>query len=414
MTSLTQAKPASFLIYYQGFLAISAILIFFTRFDIYLQDLGYGIPLFWMLGFLVASVPLFFSLVTQFDRLSKPILVWIAGFIALTFTLVVLQPNLPVLQYFEDQYRTIIFLFLMLTIYAYHPFITRLTKITIFAVTLLNIGMFIYEFFNPLAFHLEQRAPGRSSGFYDDSNTAAIAIVIGMILTIDLIKPKYRILYALVVFAGVAPTFSRGSIAGWVFAVGIMMLTKLIPRYQMPLLGAFFFVIVLILSTQINNLAYLKTADGEPLFREDTLARVEFLIDPLSQTDDSKASRLTHIEDAWKKFIDHPFIGNGLGAGQNAETESLAGKAQRSHNTYLDFMVEFGFLGALIYPALLFACVWQARGEFRNQGIAFVIFMMTQGFFSHTLVNEFCSLIVYAIVANLREQNRHQNLPASL
>ena len=390
-------------------MAIAAVLMFFTRLDIYLQDFGFGVPLYWMLAFLVASVPLGLSLISRLENLSKPIVVWIAGFIASTFTLVVIQPRLPVLQNFEDQYRTIIFLLLMLVIFAYHPLVTKWMKRTILAVTLINVAMFVFEFLNPLAFHLEQRAPGRSSGFYDDSNTAGIALVLGMILTIDMFKPKHRIFYALFVFVGLAPTFSRGSIAGWVLMVGLMVLMKVIPRYQMPLLFGFFITVLIILSTQINNLAYLKTADGTVLFQEDTLARVEFLLDPFAQKDDSKASRLSHVEDAWKKFADSPFIGNGLGSGQNAATESQVGKAQRSHNTYLDLMVEFGFLGALIYPMLLLASVWKAEGAFRKQAVCFVVFLLSQGFFSHTLMNEFCSLIFYAIMSNLAQHSSEIN-----
>ena len=393
--------------YYQGFLAIAAILIFFTRVDVYLDTMGFGIPLYWMIGFLAASVPLALSLISEKERLSKPVLVWIAGFIASTFTLIVIQPKLPVMQNFEDQYRTIIFLLLMLVIFAYHPLVIKWTKYTIMAVTLANIVMFVLEFFNPLAFRLEQRAPGRSSGFYDDANTAGIALVLGMILTIDLVKPKYRIFYALLIFLGLAPTFSRGSIAGWVLLVGLMILMKLIPRTQIPLLGGFAVAILITLSSQIDNLAYLKTADGTTLFQEDTLARVEFLIDPFAQSDSSKASRLSHVDDAWEKFANSPFIGNGLGAGQNAATESQVGKAQRSHNTYLDLMVEFGFLGALIYPMMLLASVWKASGTFKQQGVCFVVFMLFQGFFSHTLLNEFCSLICYAMVASLA---RHSSI----
>ena len=69
-------------------------------------------------------------------------------------------------------------------------------------------------------------------------------------------------------------------------------------------------------------------------------------------------------------------------------------------------MVEYGFLGALIFPSLLLACVWKNQGEFKKQAIAFVVFLLSQGFFSHTLVSEFCSLIVYAIMANLVEHSR--------
>jgi|GEM_PF-822641 len=412
MTSLIEHKnqsKTSFIIYYQGFLAIASIFVFFTRLDVYLQDHTSIIPLYWLIGFLLASLPLFLSLFKRFDGISTNVLLWAGAYIALSLISILIQPTFPDQQFLEDQYRTIIFLFLMLTIFSYHPLVTKWVKLTILSVTLLNVGMFVYEFFNPLAFHEIQRAAGRSSGFYDDSNTAGIAIILGMIFTIDMIKPKYRLFYALFIFLGIASTFSRGSIAGWVLVAGLFILTKVIPRYQMPLILLFFMIVISILSTQLNNLKYLKTADGTALFKKDTLARVEFLIDPFAQKDSSQASRIHHVEDAWKKFEASPFIGNGLGSGQNSATVSQVGKAQRSHNTYLDLMVEYGFLGALIFPALLLASVWEAEGQFKRQGIVFVLFLMSQGFFSHTLLSEFCSLIFYAIMANLTKHSCLQN-----
>ncbi len=404
MVSLTKQKQqinSTFITYYQGFLAIAAILVFFTRLDIYLQGRGFVIPLYWLMGFLLASFPLFLLLIRRLDNFSTPVLVWCAAYIALSCTLILIQPKFPSLQFLEDNFRTLIFLVLMLGIFAYNPLVTRWVRLTILSVTLLNVCMFVYEFFNPFAFYLVQRAEGRSAGFYEDSNTASIALILGMIFTIDMIKPKYRLMYALFIFLGIAPTFSRGSIVGWFLVVAYLVVKKVIPRYQMPLLALFFLIAISILSTHLNSLSYLETPDGTKLFHKDTLDRVEFLINPLAQKDDSKASRQSHVEVAWKKFQASPFIGNGLGSGQNAATMSLVGEAQRSHNTYLDLMVEFGFSGAFIFPALLFACIRQAQGEFKKQAGAFMLFMLAQGFFSHTLVSEFCSLIAYAIMANL-------------
>ncbi|MGF1591435.1 MAG: O-antigen ligase family protein [Pleurocapsa sp.] len=408
MTNLTaqhQPKTTPFIVYYQGFLAVAAILLFFTRLDIYLQGYSIGIPLYWMIGFLLASLPLFISLLGKLNCLSIPVLAWSAAYIAISLISILIQPKIPDLQYLEDQYRTIIFFLMMLAIFAYHPLVSKWVKLTVLSVTLINVCMFVYEFLNPLAFHLEQRAPGRSSGFYDDSNTASIAIILGMIFTIDMFKPKYRIFYALFIFLGTITTFSRGSILGWIVVVALLVVKKTIPRYQIPLLLLFFLMIISILSTQLGNLKYMETADGTKLFHKDTLARVEFLIDPLGQQDSSKATRIYFIQEAWQKFARHPFIGNGLGAGKSSARISDADGAKRSHNTYLDIMVEFGFLGALIFPSLLLASVWKARGQFKKQAIAFVVFLLIQGFFSHTLLSEFCSLMAYVIMTNLAENS---------
>jgi hypothetical protein len=413
MISLIESEnqpKATFITYYQGFLAIAAILVFFTRSDVYLnKHHGFVLPLIWILGFLVASIPLWLSLLTRLKDLSRPLIIWSGFYIAVSLSSILIQPTLPKQQYLEDQVRTILFLISMLGIFAYHPLITKWTRLTILCVTLLNFASYIYEFFNPLAFYLKQLAPGRSSGVYEDSNSAGIALLVGMILTLDLIKPRYRLFYALLIFFGLAPTFSRGAIAGWVLVMGFLIFKKVIPRYQMPILAVFFVVVISILSTQIGNLKFLKSSEGKPLFNKDSLARIEFLVNPLGQKDNSKASREDYVLVAWRKFSRHPFIGNGLGSGINTASSSRFGEGQRSHNTYLDQMVEFGFLGALFFPSLLLVSIWQAEGEFKKQALAFMIFLLSQGFFSHTLMNEFCVLIIYAIMANFSIHSKVQS-----
>jgi O-antigen ligase len=413
MVSLIESKnqpKATFITYYQGILAVAAILVFFTRSDVYLSnEHGFILPLFWILGFLVASFPLWISLLSRLEDLSRPLIIWSGFYIAASLISILVQPVLPKQQYLENQYRTILFIVLMLVIFAYHPLVAKWTKWTILFVTLLNTASYLYEFLNPLAFYIEQRAPGRSAGVYQDSNAAGIALVVGMLYTMDLIKPRYRLFYALLIFVGLAPTFSRGSIAGWVLVMGFLILKKTIPRYQMPLLAVFFVVMISILSTQIGQLKFLKSSDGKPLFNKDSLARVEFLINPLEQKDDSKSAREGYVLISWQKFARHPFIGNGLGSGEISHGLSATGVPMRSHNTYLDQMVEFGFLGALFFPSLLLVSIWQAEGEFRKQAIAFMIFLLFQGFFSHTLMNEFCSLIFYAIMANLAIHSKVQS-----
>ncbi|MGB5636566.1 MAG: O-antigen ligase family protein, partial [Waterburya sp.] len=378
-----------------------------------LGDRGIGMPLLWMIAFIVVSFPLFLSLLKKHKPISIPIVFWCGVYLAFPSISILILPKIPNLQYLENQIRTVIFLLLMLVIFSYHPLVSKWVKLTISLVTFINIGMFIYEFFHPFAFYLEPVAPGRSSGFYEDANTAAITVILSMIFTIDWFKPKYRIFYVLFILLGIAPTFSRGGIVGWFLVVLVFMVTKVIPRHQISFLFLSIFILISILSTQINNLKYIKTADGTKLFTENTITRVEFLIDPFGQKDKSSDTRLDILDESWQRFTRQPFIGQGLGSG---ESDSMAavqmeGVGERSHNMYLDKMLEYGFLGALLYPWLIFASVWKVEGEFKKQAIAFVIFLLSQGIFTHTLLSEFCSLSVYAIMANFTQHSytNHQS-----
>jgi O-antigen ligase len=414
MTNIINNKTKqknTFIVYYQGFLAVSAILVFFTKLDVYLGNLGIGLPLLWLLAFLFASIPLFFSISNRLKYIPVPIVVWAVGYLVLPLISILISSQIPDLQLFENQIRTMIFLLLMLVIFSQHLLVLKWTKQTILLVTVANVLMFIYEFFNPLAFYLIQDAAGRSSGFYSDANSAGCALIIGMILSIDLIKPKYRLFFALFMFIGIATTFSRGAMIGWVIVVLLFMYNRVIPRYQLSLLFVSIFVSITILSSQLSNLANIKTADGTELFNDGTLGRVEFLINPFGQQeDDSTDGRMHHVEEAWAKFNKQPFVGNGLGSGGSKTYRDSVGNPQRSHNIYLDRMVEYGFLGALIYPFLLLACVWKAQGEHKKYTLPFVTFLLIWGIFSHATMDLFSLLISYAIMANFTQQSRLEKL----
>ena len=415
MTSLTRQETKekiTFMVYYQGFLAVAAILVFSTKLDVYLAKQGIGFPLYWMIAFILASIPLFATIFKRLQYIPHSILVWCGVYLALPLISILISSQVPNQQFLENHYRTIIFFLLMLVIFSQYACILMWAKRAIFVTTIANVLMYIYEFFNPTAFYLEQHARGRSSGFYHDANTAASALIIGMILTIDLIKPKYRIIYALFVCLGIATTFSRGAFVSLGLVILLFILTKVIPRYQIGLLFLSGWIAISILSTQLNDLSHLKTADGTNLFTEGTISRVEFLINPLSHEETSNDGRLKHVDEAWEKFVRRPFIGNGLGSGANTKFIAANGTPQRSHNIYLDLMVEYGFLGALIYPWLLLACVWKVQGELlKKQALAFVGFLLIWGFFSHTTISAFNNLIFYAWLANLAQQSRLEHPP---
>jgi O-antigen ligase len=412
MTTINQQKfttKITWIDYYQGFLAVAAVVVFFSKLDVYLHTLGIGLPLLWLIGFLFAAIPLLFSISERLKYIPMPVVVWVVGYLAVPLISILILPHVPDLQLFEDIVRTMVFLLLMLVIFSQHPLTLIWVKKAILLVTIANILMFIYEFLNPLAFYQIQVSPGRSSGFYTDSNSAGSAIILGIILSIDLIKPKYRLLFALVSFIGIAATFSRGAIVGWILIILIFMKNKVIPRYQISLLFLSFFMVITILSSQLSNLANMKTADGTELFNEDSLERVEFLLNPFGQKDDSSASRKGHVEEALDKFNQSPFIGNGLGSGASETFRDPEGLPQRSHNIYLDQAVEYGFLGAFIYPLLLLACVWNAQGEHKKYTLPFIAFLLLWGIFSHTTMESFYLLTSYAIMANFTQQSRLAN-----
>lgn len=406
MSVLTTNKSHNFLVYYQGALAVAAVIVFFTNINVFLEQWGYGIPLYWLYGFLVASVPLWFFIGSKIKYIPQPMIIWSGVYLAMSSISILILPQIPDMQLLEDQIRSLIFLFLMLVLFSQYTMIQIWVRVTVLIISLMNVFNNIYEFFNPYAFGA-LHAFGRPAGFYINSNQAGCALILGMIFSIDLIKPKYRIFYALTIGLGIALTFSRGAMLGWLIVVAFMISNQVIPKYQIAYLAIGVATVILVLLSQINNLSDFKAADGTPLFNDDTLTRVEFILDPLSEKQDT--SRVSLAKDAWQSFSKQPFIGQGLGKSANRNYLSSKGTAQKPHNIYLTLMIEYGFLGFFLYPMLLWASIWKIKGKLKTQGLAFVTFLLIWGLFSHTTISSLFTLLSIALMASLTEQSKGQN-----
>ena len=403
MPTLSPSKNDRFLVYYQGALAVGAVAIFFTKLDIFLEQQGFGIPLYWFMAFFLASIPLWPSVLSRLKYIPPLIFVWFGLYLAMSSVSILVLPTMPSIQLLENQIRSIIFLLLMLLLFSKYTLVQTWTKVAILVVSLMNVFNHIYEFINPLAFGA-LHAEGRPGGFYIDSNEAGCALIMGMIFAIDLIKPKYRLFFALVIGLGVVLSFSRGAMLGWLITVLFFLFTKVIPRYQISYLAISLAVIIFLITTQTKNLTYLQTADGKPLFNKSTLGRIEFLADPLSEKQDT--SRLLLLEDAWHSFAEQPFFGKGLGGAGHSRYTSNAGTAQQPHNTYLKFMIEYGFLGFILYPFLIFATTWNGQGKVKKYSFAFALFLLIWGIFSHTTVSSFFILLAIAFMACLTRSSQ--------
>ena len=412
MTISTQQKipqANTFMVYYQGLLCVAAILVFFSRLDGMLAAYNITIPLVWLIGFMAASIPLFLTQTIRLQNIPLSILVWCGVYLGICSISILIEPQAPSMQLLEDQIRSIIFLVFMLMIFAQPLIIQKWVKITILLVTIANVLLYIYEFINPATFALVKDVAGRSGGFYVDANTAACALIMGLIFSISLIKPKYRLFYALFTLMGIATTFSRGGMACWLMVVVLMVLFKIIPSYQFPLFFLSIFVTTTILSTQVGNLSYMKTADGTDMFTDDTIRRIEFLLNPFNQSEqDFDDSRLNLADEARAKFMEKPIFGGGLDGARlglydgDSKTQEGAG----THNIYLDSALKYGFLGILIYPLLIFVIISKAEGEIKNYALIFAIFSLAWGFFSHTTLDAFFSLMCYVIMASWIKQSQ--------
>lgn len=414
-----RAEPNKLLLYYQCLLAVGAIAIFFTKLDVYLEQRGFVSlpPVHWIALFFVASIPILLSIKSIINFFPRSILTWSAFYLAIScFSVLVALPSVPgipvetTIQDFETRILVIFSLLLMTVIFTTGNSLVLLwSRRAILLATFINIFNNVYEFFHPLSFGFIQKIAGRSAGFYLNANESAMALVVGMILSISLINKNYRFLFSLLVLIGIIFTFSRGGLLGWLLALIILITTRIIPRKQI-ITGFIGFILVFsFVTSQVNNLTYLNRANGSEFLNEDTVSRIEWAKNPASSSDIDGNSRYKIALEAWNKFVQSPIVGSGISSSRDRnssiKTENRGRYGERPHNIHLVNLVEHGFLGILIFPTLLIAIIVKGKGKIKSIGIVFASYYMIAGALSHTILYDNYSLLSLALMASLTRQS---------
>ncbi|AFZ37640.1 O-antigen polymerase [Stanieria cyanosphaera PCC 7437] len=410
-----------FLLTYQCFIAVVAIAIFFTKADVFLER-KYGVPiapLHWMAILAIAIIPLVLNLKSKLNYFPKPILIWSGFYLAIScFGLLIASPNVPgipfetTIQDLETRCLAIFFLLIMSVLFTTDNFrVFTWARKAFFLATFLAIFTNIIEFINPETMKLPESVAGRAAGFYVNANESAMGLILGMIFSIVLISKNYRLLFVLSVLFGISLTFSRSGFLGWFIVILMFNFHHLVKRKQITSLLIGIFLLFTTFFTQADNLAYLTKPDGTYVFNSDTIARIQWLKNPVGTDDPDRNSRLNLALEAWHKFEAHPFIGNGLSSSREINSplklEEIDRYGERPHNIYLVNLVEHGFLGMLIFPSLVLAITWQARGSIKALARTFAIYYIIVGFFTHTVLYDNYSLLSLAFIACL---SRYSNI----
>jgi len=278
----------------------------------------------------------------------------------------------------------------------WEPGAIRLARKMLVGGVLFAVTLNVYELFAPMSF---SPLPGRSAGLYMNPNLAGEALVLGMILSVTVLSPRYRGLYILLTGVGILSTVSRGGIFAWVVSVAGLMLMRGISLKDLFLPGFLGVVLgILVILPRLDQL--LTTWERTGVLNANVLTRLEWSIDPFGVSDHSSWERKYLVRQAWDKISERPFLGSGTGSSREA--------AVPPHNQYLSFMLEHGVIGIIILPMLILAAIWDARGESRSIGIIFGCVFMMLSLFSHTVLNTAYSLLLISLMAAMAAMSRKQ------
>jgi O-antigen ligase len=391
---------------YRSLLTILAIAVFFTNLSNYLFQAGLLSmqPYVWIVGYGLLLAPLAIPAMLTAGLQIPPLAVWAYGFglVSLLWFLGSTGSSIA-LEELETRLLSLVFLLMMLFAFSTAG-AQRLARRAVAVAALFGVAINLFELFNPESF---SSVLGRSAGLYVNPNQSGAALVLAMILGLDAIRPHWRPAFMLIVGLGVTTTFSRSAMLTWAIAFVLLCAFDLFRHRRLRgLVGAGLAGMAVVAFVVSPAWAAVQgRLEDEQVLNEDVLGRVSSF--SLGQFDDDSATERADVATlAWEQFSGRPIFGSGTGA--SIEPPFDVGP----HNIYLALMVEHGFLGLLVFPALVAACTWGAAPPDRMLAATFAAALLALGLFSHNLLSERYALIAYALMASIVATGRRRHLPA--
>ena len=385
---------------YRKFLVIFAVGIFFTNIADF--SIKYGlIPLLWIGLFAVVSAPAVLSGLAYSRIPVQPIIFWSAFYVAISILWYYHSPQ-DEFAFQEVQTRIVSVIFLVLALIVFNgPDLQRLAQKWIAGAVLLATALNIYELFNPMTF---STIPGRSSGLYNNVNQSGAALVLGLILSYQVIPDRFKMAYVGITALGVIPTFSRSAMIGWMLVVGYFFVRAGF-RAQIRRLSILAVVCVGVLFSPLwGDIQYSLQQRG--VLTLNIVERVQFFTGG-GRGDDSSNERKAVATRAWELYGERPVTGWGTGASRRIEGFDVG-----THNIYLAMLVDHGVIGFFISPFLLLSVLWGLNRKTIDLAAPWLIFMIMWGMFSHNVLEERYILLAVALMASMIAANRTAPDPA--
>jgi O-antigen ligase len=402
-------QKTNLLFYYQSALAIGSVLAFFTFLDGFLWETKKIIPpvgvvvLFGLATFILV----FFSRFSIVKYIPVELIAWCVGYIAISlFSFLLVSPFSvdPAFQEVKNRILAEFFLLMMCLIFSKYPKIQYLTRIAIFLGVLLAVFNNMLELNDPSVFGRLNPAPDRAAGYYINPNRTGCALMLGMIFGVTILPKKIRIFFAIIIFFSTCLTASRGAMLGWCIVLGIFLYSGLIPRKNFVFWIIGILTVIFVFGPVLSNFLDLNEWQRSGVINVDPrgiTARLEWFQNPLAKKEDSAEGRVEVVRIAWDMVSEHPILGCGI-----ASTENLNNLGISTHNMYLLHMAEHGILGVFILPLFVYAVTRHSRGESKDIALAFTIFILWWGMFSHNVAEERYILLCFSLMASMNVTSR--------
>jgi len=246
-----------------------------------------------------------------------------------------------------------------------------------------------YEYIEPGYFikilsngHIEYIA-GRASAYYLNANIAGGAMVIFLIFTIDYISHRYKILYIFILFLGLFSTMSRSNIMLFFIILIFMFFQKKLHGKHLSILLVG--IVSFFLWLSVGGLDYLSEKYDFQV-TENMKSRIDFFANSKKSDTSDIGPRTMVLRRALEMFADNPVLGAGYAATRLWQYQ------WSPHNTFAEHWAEFGILGILIIPLLLYLIsidIFRYGDTNQKQmTVLVIIYFVGACFFSHNMLEQ--------------------------
>ena len=266
------------------------------------------------------------------------------------------------------------------------PKVLALVKLGVALATLMGVALNLYEVFHPGTF---SSTPGRAAGLYIDSNASGMALVLGCLVGLTAIRPRWREILLLLTFAGVVSTFSREALLAFAILVAGAALGRAVSLHRLVVGGA-------VACALFSVLELGNALRGSESWTDANLDRLSF-----ATGDASAQERLQLGRRVLEEFEAAPLFGHGFG------TDEYWGDVQ-SHDFFLNMLANYGILGVFLIPTLVLS-VRRKSWDSNVFGLVFLIW----SFLLHLVLLLPFSLIIIAIEAAETAEPKRLLAPAT-
>jgi len=333
--------------------------------------------------------------------LSKELIIWVVFYFLINLIYITLA------GFGMKEFRYLIPVIMMIPIFLSFSLLYNLddrqllvTRKAIVVALIIGVLLLILDFIMPGKFTSDDNLSGRAVATYANANIAGAVLILGMILTIDIIDKKFRIYYLLFIFLGILVTFSRSNIMIYLIIIFLMSLQNKISK-------TFFFSIII---TVFAIFMFLLFGGFELLSELFNLKITDNLVNRITFFLDSEHTDLSNISErkmvlmaALDMFADNPIFGNGFASTRLWEYRVAP------HNSFARTFAEFGLFGIFIIPSFLYFTtrkVFKSMDKnYRDIGILFIVYYVLSSMFSHNMLDQAFNMVGAIIIATLGSKN---------